>query len=300
MAVIDEIRNRIVGTTTGLFAHAPYPLEDSLAYAGDPGLFGPGSMTWPIIGDVATFVGGIRALLVQAAHQEVAAGVADHSRYKDDPLGRLSRTSAYVTATAFGAMPEVEHAVQMVRRAHRPVHGESHRNLPYSADQPDHAAWVHNVLTESFLASHRVFGRSPLSEAEADKFVAEQTSVGRLLDAAPLPETEQELADWVHSHPDIGRSPGMKSAVDFLRSPPLPLKVKVGYRVLYRAAAATIPKKTRDVLGIRRLPGAILAGRALTGFLRWALGSSPSWYIALTRVGAPLPEGHRFRTQPFS
>ena len=72
---------------------------------GDPGLFGPDSVTWRVIGDVATFIGGIRALLVQAAHQEVAAGVADHSRYQDDPLGRLSRTSAYVTATAFGAMP---------------------------------------------------------------------------------------------------------------------------------------------------------------------------------------------------
>jgi hypothetical protein len=131
-------------------------------------------------------------------------------------------------------------------------------------------------------------------------FVAEQTAVGRLLDAAPLPETEQELADWVYDHPDIGRSPGMESAVDFLHSPPLQLKVRLGYRVLYWAAAATIPKKTRDVLGIRRLPGAILAGKALTHFLRWALGSSPSWYIALSRVGEPLPAGHRFRTEPFS
>jgi hypothetical protein len=92
----------------------------------------------------------------------------------------------------------------------------------------------------------------------------------------------------------------MQSAVDFLRSPPLPLKVKMGYRILYWAAAATIPKKTRAVLGIRRFPGAIIAGKALTRFLRWALGSSPSWYIALTRVGEPLPAGHRFRTQPFS
>ena len=89
MAVVKEIQRRIVGTTTGLFAHAPYPLDETMRYAGDPGLFGPESVTWPVIGDVATFIGGIRALLVQAAHQEVAAGVADHSRYQDDPLGRL-------------------------------------------------------------------------------------------------------------------------------------------------------------------------------------------------------------------
>jgi uncharacterized protein (DUF2236 family) len=270
-----------------------------MRYAGDPGLFGPDSVTWPIIGDVATFVGGIRALLVQAAHQEVAAGVADHSRYQDDPLGRLSRTSAYVTATAFGAMPEVDRAVQIVRRAHRPVHGESHRGRRYSANHPAHAAWVHNVLTESFLVSHRFFGRRSLTQSEADQFVAEQTAVGRLLDAAPLPDTERELTDWVMQHPDIGRSPGMNDAVDFLRSPPLPIQVKVPYRVLYWAAAATIPEHILGVLGIRKLPGAITAGKGMVRFLRWALGSSPSWYLALTRVGAPLPDGHRFRTKPF-
>ena len=43
---IDALRDRIVGTTTGLFAHAPYPLDNTLAYPGDPGLFGPDSATW--------------------------------------------------------------------------------------------------------------------------------------------------------------------------------------------------------------------------------------------------------------
>ena len=300
MPIVDTIRSRIVGTTTGLFAHAPYPLEDSLRYQNDPGLFGPDSVTWSVIGDVGTFVGGIRALLIQAAHQEVAAGVADHSRYRDDPLGRLSRTSAYVTATAFGATPEVENAVAIVARAHRPVHGESHRGRVYSADRPDHAAWVHNVLTDSFISAHRHFGRPQLTQAEADRFVAEQTVVGSLLGAAPLPATEATLADWVLNHPDIGPSPGMHGAVDFLRSPPLPLKVKVGYRILYAAAAATVPVRIRKVLGVRRIPGAIVVGKLTTRFLRWALGSSPSWYIALKRVGAPLPRGHRFRTQPFA
>lgn len=300
MTLLDRLRGRIVGTTTGLFAHAPYPLDESLRYRGDPGLFGPDSVTWSVIGDVATFVGGIRALLIQAAHQEVAAGVEDHSRYQDDPLGRLSRTSAYVTATAFGAMPEVENAVELVRRAHRPVHGESHRRRPYAADDPGQAAWVHNVLTNSFLVAYQVFGRDELSEVSADRFVAEQTAVGRLLDSNPLPEAAADLERWVAGHPDIGVSPAMKAAVGFLRAPPLPFKVKIPYWALYWAAAATVPERIRGVLGIRRLPGAVTVGKILIRFLRWALGSSPSWYLALTRVDAPLPPGHRFRTEPFS
>ena len=141
-ALLDRYRNRVVDSTTELFAHAPYPLADTMAYPGDPGLCGPDSVTWPVIGDAAAFIGGVRALLIQAAHPEVVAGVSQHSRYRLDPLGRLSRTSAYVTATSFGAMPEVEAAVALVRGAHRPVRGESHRGRRYSAGTPELAAWV--------------------------------------------------------------------------------------------------------------------------------------------------------------
>ncbi len=295
MGLTTLVRDRITRTTVGLFSHAPDPLGQTEAYPGDPGLFGPDSVTWRVIGDVATFVGGIRALLVQAAHQEVAAGVADHSRYQDDPLGRLSRTSAYVTATAFGAEPEVDQAVRIVRRAHRPVHGESHRLRAYAADDPGHAAWVHNVLIDSFLVAHQVYGKDRLDDRNADRFVAEQNAVGRLLDANPLPRTADMLSDWVTNHPDIGVSPGMVNAVDFLRVPPLPLHVRLAYRVLYWAAVATIPVSIRSVIGVKRKPGAVIMGRIAVIALRWVLGSSPAWYAALRRVGAELPDGHRFR-----
>ncbi len=296
MRWLNAMRQRMVGATTGLFAHAPDPLEHSLDYTGDPGLFGPDSVTWRVIGDVSAFVGGIRALLVQSAHQEVAAGVADHSRYQEDPLGRLSRTSAYVTATAFGSMPEVEEAVRIVRRAHRPVEGQSHRMKPYAADKPEHAAWVHNVLTDSFLVAYRQFGKEHLAEADADRFVVEQMKVGRLLDSSPMPRTARALSAWIADHPDVGVSPGMVNAVDFLRRPPLPWNIRIPYGVLYRAAAATVPVSIRSVIGVKRVPGAIVMGHIAVGMLRAVLGSSHAWHTALTRVNAPLPEGHYFRT----
>ncbi len=109
----------------------------------------------------------------------------------------------------------------MVRRAHRPVSGESHRGHHYTADDPGQAAWVHNVLTDSFLTAYRVYGRDELSEGDADRFVAEQTAVARLLDSDPLPETAAALEHWIVNHPDVGVSPGMEAALDFLRSPPL-------------------------------------------------------------------------------
>jgi uncharacterized protein (DUF2236 family) len=292
--LFDLWRDRVVASTTGLFSHAQFPLAHTLEYRGDPGLFGPNSVTWPVLGDTAAFVGGIRALLVQAAHPEVMAGVADHSRYREDPLGRLSRTAAYVTATAFGARPEVERAVEMVRGAHRPVRGISHRDRAYSAAKPELAAWVHNALTDSFLTAYRTFGPNRLTEAQADEFVIEQTAVGRLLGAEPLPRRAHDLSRWLEHHPEVGRSPGLSGAVDFLGTPPLPWHVLVAYRVLFEAAVATIGPRLRAVLGLQARPGAIAAGRVAIASLRWSLGASPSWNLALVRIGAPIPAG-RFR-----
>jgi uncharacterized protein (DUF2236 family) len=291
---VDHLRDRIVATTTGLFSHAPNPLEHTLDHVDDPGLLGPDSVSWRVIGDAAAFVGGIRALLIQAAHPEVVAGVADHSTYEEDPLGRLSRTSAYVTATTFGAGPEVERAVALVLRAHAPVRGESSRGRPYSAGTPELAAWVHNALTASFLSAYRHYGAEELSDDEADRFVDEQRAVGRLLGADPLPATADELDAWLRDHPDAAPSPGQREAVEFLHRPPLPWPVLVAYRALFAAAVVTIPPRLRDVIGVEERKGGERVGRAMIRFLRWSLGSSPSWHLALVRTGAPIPPG-RFR-----
>ena len=296
---VDSLRRRVVGEAEGLFSHADDPLADTLRYAGDPGLFGPGTITWELMGDVSTFIGGIRALLVQAAHPEVVAGVADHSRYREDPLGRLSRTSNYVTATSYGAMPEVEAAVATVRRAHARVRGTSHRGIPYSAGDPALAAWVHNSLTDSLLVAAQVFGPRSLSTEESDRFVREQAQIGRLLGADPLPETAADLARWVAEHPAVAPSPGMVEAVRFLRRPPLNPAVMLSYRLMTRAAVATLPEQLRGVLAVRAHRGAIPVGRASMQSLRWALGYSPRWRVALLRVAAPIPEDRFKQKTPF-
>lgn len=111
------------------------------------------------------------------------------------------------------------------------------RNRAYSAGAPELAAWVHNVLTDSFLAAYQSFGPCPLTVAEADQFVAEQTRIGALLDASPLPSTANELARWIVDHPALASTRHQADAVAFLRNPPLPLSVRVGYRLLFHAAA---------------------------------------------------------------
>lgn len=289
--IVGALRDRVIRSATSPFGHAPYPLARTLEHRDDRGLLGPDSVSWTVIGDVAAFVGGIRGLLIQAAHPEVVAGVGDHSRYREDPLGRLSRTSAYVTATTYGAMPEVDAAVEQVRRIHRVVNGVSSRGIRYNAADPAFSAWVHNALTDSFLEAHLVYGGIPMSPEEADRFVLEQTRVGALLGSDPMPETRDGLSAWIESHLDIGPSPEMYDAVEFLTDPPLEPAIRLGYKVLLEAAVVTIPPRVRDVLGLEPKPAAGALGKAVVGGLRWALGYSPSWRLALERVGAPVPEG---------
>jgi uncharacterized protein (DUF2236 family) len=295
-ALIEAVRNMISGAASRPFRHVEYPMARSFEYMGDPGLHGPGSASWQVIGDVSSLVGGIRGLLIQAAHPEVVAGVGEHSRYRDDPLGRLSRTSAYVTATTFGAIPEVEHAVETVRRIHRRVKGVSERGVRYDASDPGFSAWVHNALTDSFLVAHQVYGEEPLTESGCDRFVYEQTRVGALLGSDPMPTSATGLRRWIVDHPGLAPSQPMRDAIAFLEDPPLDNAIKPAYRVLHDAATATIPIRLRKLLGLSPHIFAIPAGKAAVGTLRWALSRSPSWEVALIRSGAEVPTG-RFRQQ---
>lgn len=298
MDALKRYRARLGASVSGLFAHGQMPLQRTADYPGDPGLCGPGSVSWRVIGDVSVFVGAIRALLIQAAHPEAAAGVDEHSRYRDDPMGRLNRTAFYVTAATFGATAEVEEAVERVQAAHRGVSGTSHRGLAYDAAMPELAAWVHNTLTESFLVAYREFGLG-LTEAEADQFVVEQSQVGAMLGAAPLPQSAKALQDWVRTHPQLASSPGMRAAVDFLSRPPLPARQRLGYGVLMQGAIATMPAELTGVLDLRRRPGGRSATTALLRFLRWGLLNSPSWRAALDRCGAPY-DPSKFRETSIS
>ena len=279
------IRERVTARVVDLFSHSERPLQDTEKYNGDTGLFGPGSISWEVLGDVSSFVGGIRALLIQAAHPEVAAGVADHSSYREDPLGRLSRTAYYVTSMTYGAMPEIEQAVSMVNHAHLRVSGISERGRTYSASSPQYSAWVHNTLTDSFLQAFQIFKR-PMTPNEADKFVAEQSLIGEKMGAAPLPKTAHELKQWINFHPEIGDSLALREAIAFLKDPPLTRYESFGYRILQRAAATTIEPPLQATLGLKSSRFNLYAGKALIKSLRWALKYSPSWKAALIRSNA--------------
>jgi len=272
VAVGRVARSALAGPPTG-------QPELAFADAEDPGLFGPGSMTWRVHRDRSMVIGGLRALLLQVMHPLAMAGVAQHSAYREDPLGRLARTGRFVASTTYGTTPEAHRAIAKVRGIHGRVEGTAADGRSYSANDPALLAWVHNVEVDSFLAAFRRYGPE-IRAAEADQYVAEMAGLGRRLGAIDVPETEADLRDWIASVPGLAVSADARDAVRFLVLPNLPVRMLPTYGVVAAAAIDLLPGTTRRALGLVPLPlvDPLIVrptAAALLGLLGWALGPAP-------------------------
>src|SRR4029079_6066836 len=89
----------------------------------DSGVFGPDSVAWRLHADPVMLVGGLRALLVQALEPRAMAAVDQHSLFREDPWGRLARTTSFVMNTTYGDTAAAEAAAATVRAVHTHIHG---------------------------------------------------------------------------------------------------------------------------------------------------------------------------------
>ncbi|WP_147505762.1 oxygenase MpaB family protein, partial [Acinetobacter baumannii] len=104
---------------------------------GDPGWFGPDSVTWRVHAELPSMLaGGLCALMLQTLHPRALAGVYDHSNFRQDLVGRLRRTTAFVTGTSYAPTGAVEALVARVRRIHAQIRGRTAQGEPYAADDP--------------------------------------------------------------------------------------------------------------------------------------------------------------------
>src|SRR5438309_9228891 len=116
----------------------------------DEGLFGPGSVTWRVNREGVLLMGGGCALILQVAHPLVAAGVAEHSNYREEPWARLYRTLDMTTKITFGSTDLAEDTARKLRHVHGLIRGETTEpagrfpaGTPYDARTPALTMWVH-------------------------------------------------------------------------------------------------------------------------------------------------------------
>lgn len=274
--LVQQWRDRLGRSVRWMLSGDPEPRRPS-ARREDPGLFGPDSATWVVHSDPSMLVGGLRALLYQTLHPLAMSGVAQHSAYKRDPLGRLRRTVGYVGQTTYGTTAEAEQAIERVKLVHRKVRGVAPDGRPYSADDPDLVAWVHCTEVDSFLSAYQTYGRHPLASDEADQYVEEMARLGESLGGAGIPRSTAELAARLDSfRPELAVNRDTLDAVRFLLLPPLPLHVRPTYGVIAAAAVNLLPLHARRRIWIPPTPISERlvvrpAAKAVLGALGWAL-----------------------------
>ena len=141
---------------------------------GDPGLFGPRSIIWQVHRDFTSMLcGGVSALLLQMLHPLALAGVWDHSNFREDMIGRLRRTSQFVSVTTFGPTAEAERLIAKVKAIHLRVTGVGSDGTPYAASDPALLTWVHVAESSRFLASHLRYRNPHLSRDLQDQYYRE-------------------------------------------------------------------------------------------------------------------------------
>jgi uncharacterized protein (DUF2236 family) len=232
---------------------------------------------WAVHTDVAMFVGGLRALLLQSLHPLAMAGVAGHSDFRDDPWGRLQRTAEFLTRTTFGTAEQAEQAVARVRAVHDRVVGTAPDGRPYAANDPHLLGWVHVAEVDSFLAAHQRYGAVPLDAVQADGYVTDTARIGAALGVLDAPRTVAELQRALAAYrPELRGTRQSRQAARFLLFPPLPVAAYGPYAVLSAAAVGLLPWWARLPLRLPLLPVTervvvAPAGRALMELTRWAL-----------------------------
>ena len=238
-----------------------HELRQTLVDRGDPtlGFFGPGSASWRMNADAVTYLGGVRALLLQVAHPKVAQGVADHSNFESDPLARLRGTFRTVHAIVFGDREKAIAASVSLHRMHDSITGRLSEpsiyfdDPEYSANDPELQRWVWATLVDSAMYVHRLL----LPEKPSGfwrQFYEESKLFAEIL-GLPLPSLPPRLGDfylWVSrtlNAPVLGSTEtSRRVAAAVVRGPAL---LRGTRPVIHGLAGGMLPETLVRRLGLR-------------------------------------------------
>jgi uncharacterized protein (DUF2236 family) len=166
------------------------------------GIFGPRSVAWQIGGDLAVFLGGGRAALLQLAHPMVAHAIAQHSHTRADVAGRFQRTFRHVFAMVFGDLDDAFAAARRIHAIHARIHGAIPEAVgawpagaPYHANDADALRWVHATLVDTTLVVREQLG-GELPDEIKDAYVLEMNRFAALFG---LPEALRPASHRAHA-----------------------------------------------------------------------------------------------------
>lgn len=258
---------------------------------GDPGLFGPGSVPWRVHSDfTCMLIGGIAALLMQTLHPLALAGVWDHSKFREDMLGRLRRTGQFIAATTFGSRGDAERLIARVQAIHRHIRGQAADGRPYSAEDPALLTWVHVAEVSHFLAAYLRYFDPQLPGAEQDRYYAEIALVAERLGATDVPRSRAEIAAYYQGiRPQLVCDERSREVCRVLLQAPAPSALAKPFgSLMMQAGIDLLPTWASEEFGFHQGPlqkRLIRTGISATApVLRWAVRNGSS-HRARRRMG---------------
>lgn len=237
------MRQKLRRQVLGVIQHDG-PAPDYDAPKGDPGLFGPHSVTWKIHADFPSMMaGGLAALMIQMLHPLALAGVWDHSRFREDALGRLRNTTAFVGRTTYAPAAPAEAAIERVRKIHDHVHGTAADGRPYSANDPHLLTWVHSAECWAFLQAYQRYCQAPVPLPEQDRYLREMAGLAEALGASDIPQSMSELEVYfARMQAELVFDERTRNVFEVLDSMQLPMPLaNFGRRLFIGAGAALLP-----------------------------------------------------------
>ena len=275
------------------------PRFDFSSPSGEQALVGPDSVSWRIFkNQVALFIGGVAAVLLELGEPKVRDGVWHHTSFRTEPLKRLQRTGLAAMVTVYGAHSRAEAMIAGVVRAHDRITGVTSEGEPYHANDPALLDWVQATAGFGFMEAYHRYVR-PLSQAEREALFREAAPVARLYGAVGAPASEADWARMLEGMRDrLTPSPIVFEFLDIMqRVDALPRIANPMQVALVKAAVAILPPWVRTRLGIgedyhlsRR--ERIAVGLAAKAADRLLLKSSPP-VQACRRLG--LPDDYLYR-----
>ncbi len=217
--------------------------------------FFPQSTIWQVDRELALLLGGGRALLMQLAHPKVAAGVAQHSNFREDPLGRLTRTMSAMWSIVFDQGAPARAALERISHVHEKVHGTvppsepSHGGMAYDAFEQELLLWVHATLIDSALTAYELLVK-PLRPEERSHYYEDSKKLAQLfeIDDAMVPASLLEFNAYMKNMlagPAIAGGPTAKAlARDILY--PQPWLLRPGGPLFRLLTAGLLPQRLRQ------------------------------------------------------
>ena len=169
-----------------------------------PYLFDLDSEMWRINHQKCGLFFGPAAAILQIAHPRIARGVAEHSDFRNDTMGRLRRTLSATNGIAFGTLVEADAIKERLKQVHGQVRGETPQDMNgpnrYSAFEPDLLLWVLATLViASIQGWEMVYGPLPLNRRE--NFYRDMLRFGTYfgIRESDCPDNWPEFSDYYES-----------------------------------------------------------------------------------------------------